>query len=108
MNINNWQTQLRKGLLELAILNLLYDHRRHGYEMVQSLKQLTGFKIREGNIYPVLARLEAVGIVSCSIELSRQGPPRKYFEITELGRAYLSQMNDHWDIVKQNIDQLRK
>ena len=76
--------------------------------MVQFLKQLTGFKIREGNIYPVLARLEADGVVSSSIEPSLEGPPRKYFTITESGRTYLSHMNDHWDIVKQNIDQLRK
>ncbi len=77
MNLNNWQTQLRKGLLDIVILNLLRHGRCHGYEMVQTLKQVQGLKIREGNIYPILARLQTDGLVRSQSEASSDGPPRK-------------------------------
>ena len=51
MDFNNWRTQLRKGLLEMAAVNLLRNGKIHGYEIVQKLKQLDGLKIHEGNIY---------------------------------------------------------
>ena len=57
MNLENWQTQLRKGLLDIVALNLLQRGDAHGYEMVQKMKRIEGLQIREGNIYPVLARL---------------------------------------------------
>ena len=108
MNLNNWQTQLRKGLLELVILNLLRDERFHGYEMVQKLKQLGGLKIREGNIYPILARLQTDGLIKSTEKPSPDGPPRKYYELTKLGKEYLEKMNSHWETVQQNIDHIRK
>jgi len=48
LNLNNWRTQLRKGLLEVVVLNLLQHGQRHGYEMIQALKQSQGLIIREG------------------------------------------------------------
>ena len=108
MNLHNWQTQLRKGLLELVILNLLLDQRRHGYEMVQFLKQLKGLKIREGNIYPILARLQTDGLVKSNSQPSQDGPPRKYFEITSAGKEALKDMNIHWDAIVDNLDSVRK
>ena len=108
MNLNNWQTQLRKGLLELVVLNLLQDTPRHGYEMVQALKKLQGFKIREGNIYPILARLQTDGAIKSKTMPSRDGPPRKYFELTDSGKNNLKQMNGHWDSVADSIKGVRK
>ena len=78
MDIYNWRIQLRKGLLELVVLNLLEHDRCHGYEMVQKLKRIEGLKIREGNIYPILARLQIDGLVKSDTEPSEDGPPRKY------------------------------
>ena len=108
MNLNNWQTQLRKGLLELAVLNLLRDTQRHGYEMVQVLKKLQGLKIREGNIYPILARLQTDGAIKSKVKPSKDGPPRKYFELTASGMNDLDQMNTHWDEVIDSITGVRK
>ena len=48
MNLNNWRTQLRKGLLEVVVLNLLQHGQRPGYEMIQALRQSQGLKIPEG------------------------------------------------------------
>ncbi|MHC4570612.1 MAG: PadR family transcriptional regulator [Planctomycetota bacterium] len=108
MNLNNWQTQLRKGLLDIVVLNLLQHGQRHGYEMVQNLKQSQGLKIREGNIYPILARLQTDGLVTSYSQASRDGPPRKYFKLTELGRKVLVDMNTHWDQISESIQRIRK
>ena len=108
MNLNNWQTQLRKGLLELVILNLLKGGPCHGYQMVQVLKKIEGMKIREGNIYPILARLKTDKMIESESQASPDGPPRKYFRLTELGATNLEQMNGHWDMVSYSIEHIRK
>jgi len=108
LDLTKWKTQLRKGLLDVVILNLLQQGRCHGYEMVQALKQIDGLKIREGNIYPVLARLQADGLVTSHKEPSRDGPPRRCFTLTDKGREILNQMNSHWDQMISSIDQIRK
>ena len=76
--------------------------------MVQILKQIDGLKIREGNIYPILARLQTDGLVKSDTEASRDGPPRKYFELTELGRKTLEDMNKHWNQIVESIKSVRK
>lgn len=108
MDIQNWQIQLRKGLLEIAILNLLLHGRSHGYEIVQLLKRCKGLSIREGNVYPILMRLQMDRLVNCESEPSRDGPPRKYFDITDAGRAALAQMNEHWDELIVGIRDIRQ
>ena len=107
MDLNNWQTQLRKGLLDIFVLNLLCNGNCHGYEMVQKLKKNNGMVIREGNIYPILARLQTDGLVTSYTEASKDGPPRKYFKLTESGQKTLSDMNNHWDKVSESIQKLR-
>ena len=108
MNLDNWQAQLRKGLLDIAILNLLGHRQRHGYELVRILKQSDGLRIHEGNIYPILARLKADGLVTSHTKSSPEGPPRKYFKLTEVGRKTLADMNVHWDRINQTILNFRK
>jgi PadR family transcriptional regulator, regulatory protein PadR len=107
-DISNWQSQLRKGLLDMVILNLLQHGRCHGYEMVQALKKMDGLQIREGNIYPILARLEMDALLASRKEPSQEGPPRKCYEITELGRRTVTEMNQHWDQMNERIQQIRK
>ncbi len=108
MNLNNWRSQLRKGLLDTVILNLLGKGRCHGYEMVQTLKQITVLRIREGNIYPILARLQTDGLATCHQESSSDGPPRKYYELTKLGQEAVAEMNRHWDELAESIRIIRK
>ena len=78
VDVSNWQSQLRKGLLDMVILNLLQHRKCHGYEMVQALKKIEGLQIREGNIYPILARLEMDALLSSSRQASAEGPPREH------------------------------
>jgi PadR family transcriptional regulator PadR len=106
--LNNWQIQLRKGMLDIVVLNFLRHGQCHGYEMVQSLKQIPGLKIREGNIYPILARLQIDGLVTNYSEASQDGPPRKYFKLTKSGQKTLIGMNTHWDQIIKGIENIRK
>jgi len=108
MNLENWQTQLRKGLLDIVVLNLLHRGPSHGYEMVQTMKHIEGLQIREGNIYPILARLQTDGLVAGYSEPSTDGPPRKYFKLTEMGQNALGDMNEHWDQLIKSLELIRK
>ena len=108
MGHENWQAQLRKGLLDIAVLNLLGHKSCHGYEIVQILKKIDGLRIHEGNIYPVLTRLKAEGLIRSYPMASPNGPPRKHFKLTELGRETLTDMNTHWTHVVAAIKNFKE
>lgn len=108
MYVDNWQTQLRKGLLDIVILNLLRHGACHGYEMVQRMRTIEGLKIREGNVYPILARLQQEALVESYSQPSADGPPRKYFKLTEAGNRILADMNRHWEQLIDSIQHVRK
>ena len=103
MNLDNWQTQIRKGLLDIVVLNLLALCPCHGYQIAQTLKKIKALKIREGNIYPILARLQADGAITCYTQSSPDGPPRKYFKLTKKGHEILQLMNEHWQQIAQSV-----
>lgn len=108
MYVDNWQTQLRKGMLDIVILNLLSHGACHGYEMVQRMRKIEGLKIREGNVYPILARLQQEALVESYTEPSIDGPPRKYFKLTAAGVETLTEMNRHWEQMIESIQHVRK
>jgi PadR family transcriptional regulator PadR len=104
----NWTTQLRKGLLELAILNALDRGSLYGYEIVRQLGEVDGLVITEGTVYPILSRLKNESYVETYIEESPEGPPRKYYRLTRSGRDELSRMNEHWQRLHDAIGHVRK
>ena len=108
VDVSNWQSQLKKGLLDTVILNLLGRGRCHGYDIARTLKGIDGLSIHEGNIYPILARLEADGLLASARQPSPDGPPRKYYELTQLGRQTVAEMNQHWDRMNASVQQIRK
>ena len=103
----SWTTQLRKGALELAILNALDGDRLYGYDIVRTLRQHEGLVIADGTVYPILSRLKADGLVRSTIEESPDGPPRKYYELTRNGERALAEMNAAWDSLVSSVDALR-
>ena len=104
----NWTTQLRKGLLELAILNVLGAGPLYGYEIVRRLGDVDGLVITEGTVYPILSRLKNEAYVETYIQESPEGPPRKYYRLTGRGREELRRMNQHWERLHGAIGQVRK
>lgn len=104
----NWTTQLRKGLLELAILNTLTGGPLYGYDIVRRLRDLDSLVITEGTVYPILSRLRNEEYVETYIEESPEGPPRKYYKLTGLGRETMKRMNQHWQQLHEAVGELRK
>jgi PadR family transcriptional regulator PadR len=103
MDLQNWKTQLRKGLLDLCLLNLLSRGECYGYDLVQELRRSDVLHMREGTVYPVLARLEEDGLVRGEVRASEAGPPRKYYTITRVGKGALALMNEHWQSVEDAV-----
>jgi PadR family transcriptional regulator PadR len=103
----NWATQLRKGMLELCILNAIEDRSLYGYDIVRILREVDDLVISEGTVYPILSRLKRDGLVRTTIQDSSEGPPRKYYELTAKGQQILREMNVHWESIKTGVDSLR-
>lgn len=101
---DNWVTQVRKGLLELSILNALRAGRLYGYDIVKTLRATGGVVISEGTIYPILSRFRREGLVEAELEPSPDGPARRYYTLTPAGQEVLQQMNVYWDRIKRGID----
>ena len=105
---DNWTNQLRKGVLELCILNDIRNRRMYGYEIVRKLRKIEGLIISEGTIYPILSRLKRQGLVTTSIQESPEGPPRKYYELTQQGKTMVCQMNAYWQAIRNETDSIEK
>jgi PadR family transcriptional regulator PadR len=84
-NMDNKITQLRKGILELAILGALARGRHYGYSLVRTIAGDSDIDLTEGTIYPILGRLAKEGLVQSEWVESSQGPPRKYYTLTPKG-----------------------
>lgn len=96
MNVDNWKIQLRKGILDLVILNILQEKSLYGLEMIQRMESTSGLEITEGTIYPLLSRLKAEGLVFSEWIESEQGRPRKYYSLSEKGRRVIKDLNEGW------------
>lgn len=83
--MDNKIKQLRKGILELAILGALDRQSHYGFSLIKHLTGDSGIELTEGTIYPILSRLSREGLVSAEWVESSQGPPRKYYALTESG-----------------------
>jgi PadR family transcriptional regulator PadR len=104
----NWTTQIRKGVLELCILNVIGQSRIYGYDIVRQLRGIDALVVREGTIYPILSRLKRDGLVRTSLEESPEGPARKYYELTRRGEQLIAEMNTYWDVLTRAISALKR
>lgn len=101
-----WIIQMRKGLLELGILAVLQGGDGYGYSIVQRLKQVPDLTMNEGTVYPILQRLHREGCLSTYRMPSENGPPRRWFQLTDVGRERLEQMTLRWQRMHQGVDLL--
>ncbi|MCQ2129805.1 MAG: PadR family transcriptional regulator [Bacteroidales bacterium] len=106
INSENVRAQMRKGILEYCILQILAHRDEYPSSMLAALKGADMIVV-EGTIYPLLIRLKNQGLLTYRWEESTQGPPRKYYSITEKGRAQLREMDAAWDEMVGAISKLR-
>jgi len=105
---DNWTVQVRKGVLELCILNALAGKERYGYELVKTLVAIPGLGVTEGTLYPLLSRLRVQGIVTARLEESSEGPARKYYALTKDGRKMMRAMNEYLEELNQGSRKLQE
>jgi PadR family transcriptional regulator PadR len=95
-----WTQQIRKGSTRLAVLQLVSERERYGYEIISAIRARTNgaLAVAEGNVYPALHLLEAEGhITSAWREVEPGVPPRKYYRITARGREHRSTLVKEWN-----------
>src|SRR2546422_6819777 len=100
-------TQLRKGILELAVMGTLYSQHHYGYSLVRVLTGDGSLSLKEGTVYPILTRLHKEGLVRSEWVESDQGPPRKYYALTANGRKVFESLMPEFDQLVALVDQSR-
>lgn len=94
--------QFKKGVLTLCVMALSMNKDHYGYELVKNISEK--FLIAEGTIYPLLRRLTKEGYFSTYLVESQEGPPRKYYKLTEQGRSYVLELIDDWKVFSNGVD----
>jgi len=105
MDIENTKVQMRKGILEFCILQIISRGEVYASTM---LIELTSAKIMvvEGTLYPLLTRLKNAGLLDYKWVESVSGPPRKYYVLTEKGSTFLNDLHGTWDELHASVSQI--
>jgi PadR family transcriptional regulator PadR len=104
--MSSWETQLRKGVVELAVLATIGRGETYGYRIVERLQGLEGLELTESTVYPVLTRLARDGSLSVRTGASPAGPTRRYYRLTDDGRQRFLQMAECWGKISVSLSQL--
>ncbi|MDI9878648.1 PadR family transcriptional regulator [Flectobacillus longus] len=105
MDLENAKVQMRKGILEFCILQIISRGEVYASDM---LEELTSAKIMvvEGTLYPLLTRLKNSGLLDYKWVESSSGPPRKYYVLTDNGKTFLEQLETTWKELQESVVQI--
>ena len=103
MKIDNMKAQMRKGVLDMCILNLLSSEAMYTSDIIDRLKD-SQLVVVEGTLYPLLTRLKNSGFLEYYWMESNSGPPRKYFKITSTGLAFLQDLKESWMQINEAVN----
>jgi len=104
---NEQNSQLRKGLLELAVLLVINRGSVYASDILKELKS-NQLLVVEGTLYPLLSRLKNEGDLDYQWQESKNGPPRKYYQLTDSGKKNLTQILSTWNNLNKSINSLIK
>lgn len=102
MNVDNTKSQMRKGMLEYCILLLIHREPSYANDIITNLKNANMIVV-EGTLYPLLTRLKKEELLKYEWKESTQGPPRKYYALTEKGEEVLKQLDESWNELSQTV-----
>lgn len=105
MNIDNTQSQMRKGVLEFCILSIIRQGEAYPSDIIEKMKEAK-LDLFEGTLYPLLTRLKNANLLSYRWVESNSGPPRKYFSMTEKGEEFYKQLEKTWNELADAVNQL--
>jgi len=97
---------MRKGILEYCILSVLSKNSCYASDIIRELKDAKVIVV-EGTLYPLLTRQKNSGLLSYRWEESQQGPPRKYYELTDDGLNYLKELDRSWGELVESVSLIR-
>lgn len=100
----SWVSQIRKGVVEVAVLGLLARDQMYGSQLVEELSTRPELAISAGTVYPLLSRLKKAGVIDSTWHESPVGPPRKYYRLTDSGASALAEMTAAWSSVSRAVD----
>jgi len=107
MDLNNTKAQMRKGVLEYCILLVMERKPLYASDIIEELSR-SKMIVVEGTLYPLLTRLKNDGLLAYKWEESTQGPPRKYYELTQEGSYFLKEMGDSWDELVEAVRMIKE
>lgn len=99
-----WTSQLRRGVIELCILQILHEEPSYGYEIVTTLEALGPLAAGENTVYPLLRRLKADGVLETFVRDSPSGPPRQYYRLTRPGVQRLEALSAEWKVMARAVN----
>ncbi len=102
----NLKLQMRKGVLEMCVLSAINAVIDIYPSDIKKVLDGAGLDIVEGTLYPLLTRLKNSGYLSYKWVESENGPPRKYYCITDTGKFYLHHLNTEWNEIVQSVSQI--
>jgi PadR family transcriptional regulator PadR len=100
--------QMLKGVLSMLLLLLCQERNDYGYSMVVRLQDLGFNELTEGSVYPALSRLEARGLLEAHLQQSSSGPARKYYQLTDAGRAEMARALEAWTALVNAVAAVRQ
>ena len=106
MDVNNAKSQMRKGMLEYCILLLLKRAPAYTSDIIRQLQEAE-LLVVEGTLYPLLTRLKNDGLLSYQWQESTQGPPRKYYALTQEGQEFLVGLDQAWNELDRTVKYLK-
>ena len=105
MNIENTQSQMRKGVLEFCILSIIQREEAYPSDIIEEMKK-AHLNILEGTLYPLLTRLKNADLLAYRWVESSGGPPRKYFSLTEKGAAFYKELETTWREMSDSVERV--
>lgn len=103
INTENIKSQMRKGFLEYCILLIIDKKPAYASDIIIELKN-AHLIVVEGTLYPLLTRLKNSGLLDYVWQESTQGPPRKYYKLTDQGKEFLKELDIAWEEIKNVIE----
>lgn len=100
------QTQLLKGVLELAVLAVIARGETYGYEILSTLESAGFDGVGDASVYGTLRRLEQAGHLESRLAASDSGPARKYYAVTPSGAEQLQAGTDAWGRISGALERL--
>ena len=96
-NLEKVRKQMRRGILEMCILSIISDGEIYPSDILGKLKKIgPEILVKEGTLYPLLTRLKNAGMLQYTWRESTQGPPRKYYSLTDEGTTFLEGLRSTW------------